>query len=103
MRARPAETGAPRPVFWLAASVPVALVIDVFVAGIGKFAWCGFGCSEAAGDAGFAYGSLAVVALVTFLAVALPPWIPGWRRPVVAGAAALVVVGFGALWVFLFR
>ena len=43
-----------------------------------------------------------MVALVTFLAVALPPWIPGWRRPVIAAAAALVVVGIGAFWVFLF-
>ncbi|WP_434315516.1 hypothetical protein [Leifsonia sp. P73] len=101
MRARAAEAGAPRPVLWLAASVPVALVIDVFVAGFGRFAWCGFGCSQAPGEAGVALGSLSIVALVTFLAVALPPWMPGWRRPVVAAAVALVVVGIGASWVFL--
>ncbi|MEN2741617.1 hypothetical protein ABCS02_27855 [Microbacterium sp. X-17] len=102
MRARAAEAGPPRPVLWLAASVPVALVVDALVAGFGRFAWCGFGCSQAPGDVGVALGSLAIVAVVTFLAVALPPWIPGWRRPVIAAGAALMVVGIGAFWVFLF-
>lgn len=102
MRARAAEAGAPRPVFWLAASVPVALVIDFCVAGFGRFAWCGFGCTQPPANLGFVLACLAIVALVTFLAVALPPWIPGWRRPVIAAAAALVVVAIGAFWVFLF-
>lgn len=100
MPARPAEAGAPRYPVWLALSLPAALVIDVCVAGFGRFAWCGFGCATQAGDLGVAVVCLAIVAVVTFLAVALPPWIPGRRRPVIAAVAALMAVVLGALWVF---
>jgi len=38
---------------------------------------------------------------VTFLAVVLPPWIPGWKRPTIAGGVALVASAAAAASVFL--
>lgn len=92
----------PRFAFWLVASVPFALAVDAAAAGFGRFAWCGFGpgCTDAPGVLNVALGSLGVVAVVTFLAVALPPWTPGWRRPALAAVAALTAAGLASLWVF---
>lgn len=100
--ASPAVARRPRYAFWLLASVPFALAVDAAAAGFGRFAWCGFGtgCADAPGVLPAALGCLGVIAGVTFLAVALPPWTPGWRRPVIASAAALAVTGLAALWVF---
>ncbi|QNE36405.1 hypothetical protein [Leifsonia shinshuensis] len=90
----------PRHRYWLPASVALALALDVAAAGFGRFAWCGFGCQDAPGVLPVALGSVGVVAVVTLLAVALPPWTPGWRRPVIAAAAGLAAAGLAAVWVF---
>lgn len=91
----------PRYGYWLLASVPVALFIDFWFAAFAAFSWCGLNyCLNAPSDGGTTVGYVAGVWVVTFLAVALPPWIPGGRRPAIAAAIGLLVAGLAALYAF---
>lgn len=86
----------------LAAGVhPVALFLDLWVAAFAHFAYCGLAyCRYEPGDLATPLVCLGVAWLLMFLAVVLPPWIPGWRRPVVAAAAGLVVAVAAAIYAF---
>lgn len=96
-----------RSALWLLGSVPIAVVVDVILTGLARFAWCGFGrCLYPSTAAEFTLtvvltGSLlGGILLVTWLAVALPPWIPGRRRPVIAAAVGLAAVAVACAFVF---
>ncbi|MGH1548247.1 hypothetical protein ACRAWB_03320 [Leifsonia poae] len=79
-------------------SIPVALFIDVCLTGWASFAWCGFGgCNypHAGADSDVAFVTIPLLSgvfVVTFLALVLPPWISGWRRPAIAATAAFVAL-----------
>ncbi|MGN7797842.1 hypothetical protein [Leifsonia sp. 22587] len=91
----------PRHGYWLLASIPLALAIDVCCAAFGRFWWCAFNtCLYAPGDVVGTSLWVAAAGVVMFLAVALPPWIPGWRRAAIAGGAALIVAVPAALFAF---
>ena len=96
----------PRHALWLLASVPVALLIDVCLTGWAVFAWCGFGtCYDAQTVADSRVGWVTIpllcgVFVVSFVALALPPWIPGWRRPAIAATAAIVALVLASWTVF---
>ncbi|KQR53784.1 hypothetical protein ASF88_02725 [Leifsonia sp. Leaf336] len=93
--------------YWLLASVPFALVLDVCLTGLADFAWCGLNsCLYPTSPAESRMSLLAAVPLLfgilllTFLALALPPWTPGWKRPAIAGAVGLLAVGAATIVVF---
>ena len=84
---------------WLWASVPVALIIDVGLTGLAGFTWCGFNtCHYSSTSAELRISVMTTIPLlfgvflVTFLAVVLPPWIPGWKRPTIATAVGLMAL-----------
>jgi hypothetical protein len=92
----------PRYAFWLLASVPFALLLDIWVLAFGRFAYCGLAyCRNHPGDIVTPVVCLCVAGFLVFLAVVLPPWIPGWRRPVIAAAAGAVVALAGSVYAFL--
>ena len=96
----------PRYALWLLVSIPVALFIDVCLTGWAAFAWCGFGgCNypHAGADSVVAFVTIPLlggVFVVTFLALALPPWIRRWRRPAIAATGALVALALASGAVF---
>ncbi|MFP3467175.1 hypothetical protein [Leifsonia sp. SIMBA_070] len=91
----------PRYGYWLLVSVPLAVLLDVIFGGLARFTWCGFNtCLYQPGDPTLSISFLCGIAVITFLAVVLPPWTPGWHRPVVAGVIGLVIAGVAALFVF---
>lgn len=91
----------PRYGYWLFVSIPVALALDVVFGGLARFSWCGFNtCLYKPGDPSVSITFLVVIGVVSFLALALPPWIPGWRRPVISAAAGLVAAAVTSLLVF---
>ena len=91
----------PRYGYWLLASIPVALLVDSLFCGFASLAVCGFGsCRYEPRYLGLAVILIFAIWLVTFLAVVLPPWIPGWRRPVIAAVIGLVAAGVATLIAF---
>lgn len=92
----------PRYGYWLLASTPFALFLDVWVVAFGRFAYCGLAyCLNHPGDTVTPVICLCIAGFLVFLAVALPPWIRGWRRPVIAAAAGTIVAFLGSLYAFL--
>ena len=91
----------PRYSFWLLASIPLALFLDVWVVGFARFAYCGLAyCLNHPGDVVTSVACLAVAGFVMFLAIALPPWIPDWRRPLIAAAAGVLIAVVGGVYAF---
>lgn len=91
----------PRYGYWLLASVPVALALDLCFAGFARFWWCGFNtCLSGPGDIVGTTAWVVAAGFVMFLAVSLPPWVPGWRRPVTAAGAGLLISVLVALFAF---
>jgi hypothetical protein len=94
----------PRYGYWLLASIPVALFVDACFCGFAGLAVCGFGsCRYEPRYVGLAILLIFGIWLVTFLAVVLPPWIPGWRRPVIAAAIGLVTAAVATVIAFQLR
>ena len=97
----------PHYAFWLLGSIPLAILVDVVLTGLARFAWCGFDrclypstAAESMLNVVLTSSLLFGILLVTSLALALPPWIPGWRRPVIAAAAGLAAVAVASAVVF---
>lgn len=94
-------TRRPRYGYWLLASIPFALFLDVWVVAFGRFAYCGLAyCLNHPADIVTPVVCLCVAGFLVFLGVALPPWIPGWRRPVIAAAAGVLVAFAGSFYAF---